>query len=47
MKKVTQFNPEEPEILLLKTGIYSVVVTIEDMWGATFVYEVPGNVVVK
>ena len=46
MLKVNQFNPEEPEVLLLRTGVYTMCVTMEDMWGAKTVYDIPGTITV-
>ena len=45
--RVVEFKPGAPETVILKTGIYQMTVIIEDSWGATTSYKIPGSVVVR
>ena len=44
--KILEFNPTVPEALDLTPGVYEVLVSIQDQWGAVTVFEMPGKVTV-
>ena len=46
LAKFSEFNPDDPEKVQMKLGIYKVLVTVEDMWGAETGYALDYNIVV-
>ena len=45
--KIPEFDPDNPTVIVLKTGIYRLGVTIEDAWGAKINFIIPSEVVVR